>query len=149
MNQPRTRKREHNPAIPTVESTHYSGLCRRKPGDIRFSVLEVVLVDDENDATDPYIAKCVNLSDGGCRIVSQTPLNKSAIVMLSFYHHEGEEIIANVPVTAKVVDVHQLKNKMYRINCDTRGVTFVEHGIERILLTYAKKLLEQKEAGGK
>ena len=149
MKQPRTRVHEHNPIIPNVSTHTYEGLCRRKPGDIRFSVLEVVLVDDENPDEDPYIAKCTNLSDGGCKIISQKPLNKSGIVMLSYYHQEGDEIVANVPITAKVVDVHQLKNKMFRINCDARGVIHAQHGIERILLTYAKKLLEQKEAGGK
>ena len=145
MKEAKTRNREHNPIIPNVSTHTYEGLCRRKPGDIRFSVLEVVQIDNEDPNEDPYIAKCTNLSDGGCKIISQKALNKSGIVMLSFFHQEGEEIIANVPVTAKVVDVHQLKNKMYRINIDTRGVTFVEHGIERILLTYAKKLIEQKE----
>ena len=78
-------------------------------------------------------------------VISQKPLNKSAIVMLSYFHQEGDEIVANVPLTAKVVDVHQLKNKMYRINCDARGVIHEPHGIERILLTYAKKLIEEKE----
>jgi hypothetical protein len=145
MKEAKTRNREHNPIIPNVSTPTYEGLCRRKPGDIRFSVLEVVCVDDENPNEDPYIAKCTNLSDGGCKIISQKPLNKSAIVMLSFYHQEGDEIIANVPLTAKVVDVHQLKNKMFRINADARGVIHEPHGIERILLGYAKKLLEEKE----
>ena len=145
LKQLRTRNKDHNPIVPNVSTHTYEGLCRRKPSDIRFSVLEVCLVDDENPDEDPYIAKCTNLSDGGCKIISQNPLNKSSIVMISFYHHEGEEIIANVPITAKVVDVHQLKNKMYRINLDTRGSVFQEHGVERILLGYAKKLLEEKE----
>ena len=145
MKEAKTRNREHNPIIPNVSTPTYEGLCRRKPGDIRFSVLEVVCVDDENPNEDPYIAKCTNLSDGGCKIISQKPLNKSAMVMLSFYHQEGDEIIANVPLTAKVVDVHQLKNKMFRINADARGVIHEPHGIERILLEYAKKLLEKKE----
>ena len=66
--------------------------------------------------------------------------------MISFYHQEESgEIVANVPITAKVADVHQLKNKMYRINLDMRGSVFADHGVEKILLKYAKKLLEEKE----
>jgi len=145
MKQPKIRNREHNPVIPNVNIPTYTGLCRRKPGDIRFSVLEVCLIDDEDPKEDPYIAKCTNLSDGGCKIISQSPLNKSAIIMINFYHHENEEIIANTPMTAKVADVHQLKNKMYRINLDMRGSVFADHGVERILLGYAKKLIEEKE----
>lgn len=145
MKEAKTRNREHNPIIPNVSTPTYEGLCRRKPGDIRFTVLEVVLIDNEDPKENPYIAKCTNLSDGGCKIISQKPLNKSAIVMLSYYHQENDEIIANVPLTAKVVAVHQLKNKMFRINCDARGVLHAQHGIERILLSYAKKLIEEKE----
>ena len=145
MKQPKTRVHEHNPIIENISTPTYEGLCRRKPGERRFQVLEICLVDDENPDEDPILSKCINLSDGGSRVITQKPLNKSSIVMLSFYHRENDQIIENVPITAKVVDIHLMKNKMYRVNFDHRGSVFQEHGTERIMLEYATKLLEEKE----
>ena len=64
------RKKDNNPAIPHVESPHYSGLCRRHHQNLpRASCIEVCSIADHNPDTKAFIGKCTQIGPGGCRII--------------------------------------------------------------------------------
>lgn len=146
------KKKEHNPAIPTVESPHYSGLCRRSQQNLpRIPCVEVCSISDKNPETKAFIGKCIQIGPGGCRIILHEVLNKSSIVMINFYITQGEEMLAGVPMTAKVANVHHRKDGWYVASLDFRGPVFESHFVERIMLDNFNKIKAHKEAeaGGK
>ena len=146
MNQPR-KKKENNPAIPHIESPHYSGLCRRNQQNLpRVPCVEVCSISDKNPETGAFIGKCTQIGPGGCRVILHEVLNKSSIIMINFYATEGEEMIAGIPMTAKVASVHHRKDGCYVFSLDFRGPTFEVHLIERLMIENINKLKAHKES---
>ena len=140
------RRKEHNPAVKYIETKTYEGDDRRGlQNSPRVPCLEPVSIDDEDPKTRPFIGKAVNIGPGGAKILLHEVLNKSSIVMVTFYKHVGEDFEPCVPLTGKVAHVHARRDGWFVANIDFRGAVYHEHGVETIMNQNILRLQEQKK----
>ena len=137
-------KKEHNPAIPYVDSKHYHGDCRRHQQNLpRVPLLVPASVDTGDPNKSTFHVKVTNIGHGGCKFCSHDLINHASLVTMTFYIQRGHEFTAATPITGRIVHVHK-KGEFYYVNCDFRGALHHEHGIQEIIDANMKPVVKEE-----
>ena len=117
-----------------VQTNKYDGLERRQNPRVKTKVLAKLIHNDSEDWV-----TVINISHGGCRMVTNQKVNPQGTISLKFLHHLSEkEYKEMAPIHGRVIGVHK-RHELYHTNIDFKGALFAEHGIDALYEEWANK----------